>query len=178
MQRSYLYTAPRLPSQRWGYSQGEGCLQPLGGAVTLTTQLQLLYNLRCSSFLLLLSAFITVCEAEIDHGGTHTHTHTNHLHTRTEGTFRVSWISRLLDTFLTIQLIPIYHLKRKIKINLKSVFNHKNPPLSEIGVEAEPTLTAGLLAISLVCLNISLTITLQLLEFVRAYCLKLQPQMI
>lgn len=63
----------------------------------------------------------------------HAHTHTNHLHTHTEGTFRVSWISRLLDTFLIIQLIPIYQLKRKIKINLKSVFNHKNPPLSEIG---------------------------------------------
>lgn len=52
------------------------------------------------------------------------------------------------------------------------------PKLTELRVEAGPTLAVALLAISLVCLNVVLIITVQLLESVRAYCLKAESQLI
>lgn len=56
--------------------------------------------------------------------------------------------------------------------------NECNPPLAGLGVEAGGALAAALLAISLVCLNIVLVITVRLLESVRAYCLNAEHQLI
>lgn len=84
----------------------------------------------------------------------------------------VSSISTLSDVFVRIQWIE------EVFLNVWKLKNECNPPQAELGVEAGGALAAALLAISLVCLNIVLVITVRLLESVRAYCLNAEHQLI
>lgn len=85
--------------------------------------------------------------------------------------FRPLLILRLLACLLDSLIDGVF-------LNVRMFNNKCNPPLAELRVEAGGALAVALLAISLVCLNIFLIITVQLLESVRACCLKAEPQLI